>query len=412
VSRAIVILGAGLTGSGTALELARQGVPSVLIDQDERPLNRASLRNEGKIHLGFIYANDGSGATARLQLQGALAFRRLLVRWVGARADRLPKSSPFVYLVARDSVLTAGRLASHYADIEQTCRTWLDADPTADYLGARPERLFERCPPESLSPYIRSERFAACFRTAEIAVDTAHLADMLRQALAASPLVTFLPHRRVLAVDRAAGAFVVRGDGPDGAWELRADQVVNALWENRLAIDRTAGLAAQPGWLHRLKYRVIARLPERLRGGPSATMVLGRYGDVVIRSDGTAYLSWYPAGLQGWTHELAPPVDWNGPCRGEPPPGVAATVARTILEAIDDWYPGMAESEPLLVDAGAIVAWGRTDVDDAASALHDRTRVGVTSVDGYHSVDPGKLTTAPLFAEAAAGRVLGVPLPA
>jgi len=50
------------------------------------------------------------------------------------------------------------------------------------------------------------------------------------------------------------------------------------------------------------------------------------------------------------------------------------------------------------VDAGAIVAIGRSDVHDAGSALHDRTRIGTSSRDGYHSVDPGKLTTAPLFA--------------
>ena len=58
------------------------------------------------------------------------------------------------------------------------------------------------------------------------------------------------------------------------------------------------------------------------------------------------------------------------------------------------------------VDAGAIVAYGRTDVNDPGSGLHDRTRVGVTSCDGYHSVDPGKLTTAPLFGELAARSVL------
>ena len=81
-------------------------------------------------------------------------------------------------------------------------------------------------------------------------------------------------------------------------------------------------------------------------------------------------------------------------------------VANDLLAAIDAWYPGMAASQPLVVDAGAIVAYGRTDVDDAASGLHDRSRVGVRSNDGYHSVDPGKLTTAPLFAKLAAERVL------
>jgi hypothetical protein len=40
---------------------------------------------------------------------------------------------------------------------------------------------------------------------------------------------------------------------------------------------------------------------------------------------------------------------------------------------------GDGESRPILVDAGAIVAYGKTDVDDASSALHDRTQIGVTS---------------------------------
>ena len=58
------------------------------------------------------------------------------------------------------------------------------------------------------------------------------------------------------------------------------------------------------------------------------------------------------------------------------------------------------------MDAGAIVAYGHSDVDDANSKLHDRSQIGVTSVGNYHSVEPGKLTTAPLFAVEAAARVM------
>jgi hypothetical protein len=45
-------------------------------------------------------------------------------------------------------------------------------------------------------------------------------------------------------------------------------------------------------------------------------------------------------------------------------------------------------------------------VDNATSGLHHRTRIGVTSVDGYHSVDTGKLTTAPLIAMSVADQVM------
>ena len=100
------IVGAGLQGCAIALELAHRGQAVVLLDQDPLPMNRASLRNEGKIHLGLIYAADESGATARIQLRGALAFLPLLARWLGQEAaDALPLSTPFAYLVARDSVL-------------------------------------------------------------------------------------------------------------------------------------------------------------------------------------------------------------------------------------------------------------------------------------------------------------------
>jgi hypothetical protein len=46
-------------------------------------------------------------------------------------------------------------------------------------------------------------------------------------------------------------------------------------------------------------------------------------------------------------------------------------------------------------------------VGDPGSGLHGRTRSGIASRDGWHSFNPGKLTTAPLFAEDAARAVRG-----
>jgi|SRR5438309_6693722 len=402
---AIAVLGAGLTGVATALELARRDVHVTLVDQDPRAVNRASLRNEGKIHLGLIYANDRTLASARLQLEGALSFRSLLSRWIGPRADTLPLSTPYVYLVARDSLLTVDQLEQHYAAVESLYREHVRHDPGIDYLGSRPTRLYERCPPGGVPQPFNMDHFIGGFLTQELAIDTDALARALRDAVGESEGIDFLSEHKVLSVERANGLLRIEGTNPNGTWRIDTDQVVNALWENRIAFDRMIGVNCPTGWVHRLKYRVIAQIPGKLRGGPSATMVLGPYGDVVVRADGTAYLSWYPIGLQGWTHEISPPAAWNSPCRGEIEEAKSRSLARDILGAIDARYPGMGESRPILVDAGAIVAYGKTDVDDASSALHDRTQIGVTSIEGYHSVDPGKLTTAPLFAKRAADHV-------
>ena len=401
----VLVLGAGLQGAGVALELARRGIPVTLMEQDALALNRASLRNEGKIHLGLIYANDRSRDTAFLQLDGALRFRAIVARWLGPESEWLVTSTPFHDLVARDSLLAPEALAAHYRSVETRCREQLAADPGLDYLGTRPDRLFRPLRGPEVTAHFDASRFLAGFATCEVALDTGPLAASLRGALAGSPRIKLRCSHLARGIEREAGGFRVDGEGPGGPWRIRARQVINACWERRLSFDRQLGLAPPADVLHRLKFRVVARLPRELRGAPSVSMVLGRYGDVVIRPDGTAYLSWYPSGLRGWSQDIEPPRSWDAACRGEVEPALAREVATSFLTAIDAWYPGIARSEPILVDAGAIVAIGRSDVDDAASGLHDRTRIGVSSRDGYHSVDPGKLTTAPMFAVTAADRV-------
>jgi glycine/D-amino acid oxidase-like deaminating enzyme len=401
----VLVLGAGLTGSGVALELARRGVAVTLVDQDERAMNRASLRNEGKIHVGFIYAGDPSLATALLQLDGALRFRTIVARWLGDAAAWQSLSTPFHYLVASDSIVPSEALARHYAAIESHCRTALAADEGLDYLGCRPDGLVRELTRDQIAAHFDPDRFIAGFATQERAIDTELLAVAVRRAIDASPRVTFVPGRTVRTVEPTSTGFRVCGNSAGGQWEMDAVQVVNATWERRAALDAQLGIPAPAGLLHRLKYRAIVRLPDRLRGAPSVSMVLGRYGDIVVRPDGTAYLSWYPTGLRGWTHDLEPPLDWNPACRGDLTSEVAREVADALRAGIDPWFPGIGESEPLRVDAGAIVAVGHSDVDDRNSGLHDRTRVGVVSHGGWHSVDPGKLTTAPRFALEAADRV-------
>jgi len=410
----IVVIGAGLAGCCVALDLAQRGFDVTLIDQDEQPMNRASLRNEGKIHLGLIYANDMSNATGSLQLQAALRFAPLLERWLGPDARQLGVSTCFDYVVAHDSLLPAQTLANHYRSIERAYERDITANPELHYLGRRPDQLVRRLAPEEWDGRYAREAFQAVFRTEERAVVTEQLASLVRGAVEKSDRISFVGNRRIGGIDGHRGRFSLTGQSVEGSGALRvagrpfafgARQVVNATWEHRSVLDQTLGLAEATDVVHRLKYRVIAEVPQQLRHGPSATMVLGRYGDVVMRPDGTAYLSWYPAGLRRWSRESQPPFHWEAPSRGFPPQHEATTVAEQTLAGIATWLPAVRFSRPLTVDAGAIVARGHSDVDDPASGLHMRSRIGVTSRGGYHSVDPGKLTSAPMFALEAAGRV-------
>jgi hypothetical protein len=72
--------------------------------------------------------------------------------------------------------------------------------------------------------------------------------------------------------------------------------------------------------------------------------------------------------------------------------------------------PGVADIDPAdgVLGGGMIFAWGRTDIDDPGSGLHERHAVGPHTFGNYHSVDTGKLTVAPLFARALAERILEI----
>lgn len=401
---AVAILGGGLMGIATALELATSGVAALLIEQDLELLNRASLRNEGKIHLGLIYANEGSLDTAGLQLEGALSFRRLLARWLGEGSTSLPLSSRFIYLVADSSICSPDALEAHYARVNDLYRERLAEDPAIDYLGHRPESLYHRH--RQVPEHFRGGPVSAGFHTEERAIDTDALAITLRAAIEEHPLVRVLTGVRVTSVRRDQDRLLVEGLSREGPWSQRFEQVVNALWEGRIAIDISYGWQPEPNWVYRLKYRSIVRLPPEFDpGAPSATMVLGCFGDVVIRPDRTAYLSWYPLGMRGWSHGVEPPEEWVPACRGEPGDSLAMEIAEASRRELDRWYPGIGRSTTLRADAGVICAHGTTNIDDPSSGLHGRARVGVRSDDGYHSVDPGKLTTAPLFALAVAEAV-------
>src|SRR5665647_1095597 len=64
------ILGGGLQGCCVALSLAERGVDVTLFDRNEHLLSRTAVANEGKVHLGYMYASDPSYSTARMMMRG------------------------------------------------------------------------------------------------------------------------------------------------------------------------------------------------------------------------------------------------------------------------------------------------------------------------------------------------------
>jgi hypothetical protein len=398
----VLVLGAGVQGVCAALALANRGYAVTMVDEAPDCLLRASLVNEGKIHLGHVYANDPTFETSRLMLRAALSFAPFVERFVGHPVQwSTLTSTPFVYLVARDSQLTVDELFAHYTrlDGEYQC---LRHEGSGRYLETEPTTLWrEIAIPSKVDP----DLFSAAVATPETAVNPRQLRTILSRAVQSTPLIETLYGHRVDGVVRTATGFLVEGGTGAGAgWKRTPDLVVNCLWSGRLRIDDQMGVPPRRRWVYRLKYRVLADLPNDLASGlPSLTLVLGKYGDLVTRQgERSAYLSWYPACLRGWATGIGIPDAWRGATDGNIDPRIAADVARDTFDAFNAIVPGIRGAVVTDVRAGVIVSWGATDIDDPRSELHARRDIGVQGRDGYFSIDTGKLTCAPMFAAALA----------
>ena len=99
----IGVLGGGLQGCCTALALAERNVRVTIFDKNDSLLSEAAVANEGKIHLGYMYAGDPTLSTAKTMMTGALAFAPFLERYLGRAATSFSVSVPATYIVHRDT---------------------------------------------------------------------------------------------------------------------------------------------------------------------------------------------------------------------------------------------------------------------------------------------------------------------
>ena len=391
-----LVLGGGIQGMSTAFAMTEAGWSVTVIDRLPLPLMGTSLRGEGKLHLGYVYGNDPSRATAALMLEGALAFAETLERWLPAPlAWDLLRSEPFLYAVLPDSMVGVEALAGHYAWVDDVVVGRFAAG--ASYAGKSEFRPVELLRPSERHGFVGDVQ--AVFKTSEVAVDP----ELLRESFLAGTVergVSFLGNTTVHAVERAEHGFRVSCTNSTGATvSHRADVVINCLWDGRLAIDATLGIRPSRPWSYRLKYAVHGTLPGGIQEPPSVTYVLGPFGDVVRRASGRIYASWYPECLAGWSDELVVPPEWRPALDSVASEPMRRDVATRTLRALSRLVPALSHLRVDMVTAGVIVAWGDTDIDQLDSELHRRDAIGVHAHDGYFSVDTGKLTTAPLFAQ-------------
>ncbi len=355
----------------------------------------ASRHNEGKLHLGYVYAADDRRETHRILSRGSLGFVDLLARLTGFPASRFVRSDAFTYIVPSDSARSVEQIHAYFEAVDDTVAA--HCAETGRPALQRTARLGRNVIDAHYGAGVQ-----AAFSTPEIAVDPGQVSDIVAAAVYAHPLITFWGGHRVVEVTpQAGGRHSLSLTTDAGPHTLTADAVINATWEDRLRLDAQVGHVAEGTWSQRWKATVMIDVPAGSVTIPSTTGLVGSYGDFVLYGRSRIYVSWYPVCRLSMSTSAAPDTvrDLAATTDAE---AIRTGTITNLSRLIPDVQTLLEHKANTSVGGGFIMAVGAQDIDDRRSGLHSRHQIGVEGEGTWVSVSTGKFCTAPMFGEAAA----------
>ena len=342
----------------------------------------------------FLYAGDPSCGTASELVVGGLAFRPMTEHLIGCSLVSATTPDDDIYLVHPESVVDAEAMAAYFQRVEALIASHAEKD---SYLA--PFRRVERLDRHKIKS-LTNGTIRAGFCVPERSVNTVWVADHYLDALTAEPHIEFRP-----------GTFVVGAnsitDSWNGPWKIHCepeiddqfDIVVNALWEGRLAVDRSLGLVPEAEWSHRFRLSLFVETAGRL-DLPCLVLATGPFGDVKNYDGHHFYLSWYPAGLVAQGDEIEPPQIPTLP----PETAMAESIRQGLTAVVPPVQTVFDNAKDIHLGGGWVFAIGRGSLDDPTASLHRRDRFGVRRMGTFFSVDTGKYSMAPWLARGIANQ--------
>jgi hypothetical protein len=329
---------------------------------------------------------------------GSLSFLRVLEELTGTPRKLFRRSLPFIYGIPADSLLSVEKVSQHFSSVDRAI---------AEIYRERPELSGDEgippvipLPPKQLGDILCRETVAGAFQTGEFSLDTEQVARVVAASIEGHPNIRVYKNTSVVMAERTVGGnYAIHARYGTETRIHRYRFIANCLWGDRIRVDEGVGIVPSRPWLMRYKAAITLRRrvdSQLLRCLPSATLILGPYGDVVNHGSGKVYVSWYPiCKLAETSTSACDPLFETAAHTNQ------ALLVHESLEALSRYIPYVENlargNDSVEVGGGVICAWGSTDITDIESGLHQRYRIGPSVHDNWISLDTGKYCMAPLF---------------
>jgi glycosyltransferase involved in cell wall biosynthesis len=382
-----VVMGGGIQGCCVALNLKKQGYSVCIIDKNSDLMQGASANNEGKIHLGFVYANDKTFKTAKKMLTDALNFSNNVEQLLEEKIDwEKIKSKKFLYLVPKTSLLNEQYLDSFLKELEKVYIEMINSDKNLNYLGKRDTKIFKKI---NIPENYNKEYFECCYETEEYAVCQNTLNKKILNKILEQH-IDIICNTNIEMINKKHCYYEIITNKTN----IYSRRVVNCLWENKTKFDNFIFEEKKYDTNYRYKCGIISNQIEELKKCYSVTIVNGPFGDFVnfdVIENKYMYFSWYPFSMKGFECSDSSPKDWS-----------VDTLIKSTNDFIDDHQKifsflfGIHFNfvDPKII-GGIIVGKGNIDISEKTSELHMRNDVRLEKCDGYVSISTGKYTSAP-----------------
>ncbi|MCX6787262.1 MAG: FAD-dependent oxidoreductase [Candidatus Kaiserbacteria bacterium] len=233
--RSITVIGGGIFGVLSALEIARCGYPVTIFEKEPDIILGASLVNQCRVHMGYHYPRDAR--TAKQSLSANASFKKMF-------RDAIVKHLNNYYLVAKEGSRTTAQ----------------------DYLSFCKKMKLPHRHEWPKRTNITKEKIALSLRVPELIFDANRIRRILTKKLSQMPNVTLMTSTSVTGIARQQdGIFNVQYKSGGETRTLESGAIVNTTYGGLNHIHRLAGIKA-----HEYQYELcempVAQTPWRGTG--------------------------------------------------------------------------------------------------------------------------------------------------
>ncbi len=371
----IVIIGGGIAGCTTALELAKNNPEAqiIILEQAQEILQGTSARTPGRMGLGYHYFD---AQTAKTYMQHTIGFmKKYSDCFVGEEST--PHLQSGRYFIVKDSILPPDEVLAGYEKISSHFQEICAKDESNNIF--QTQRLHEMLDSSQFEGGVDPKKIAYAIQTKERLLDWKKFDSRIKAELAQHQNIQIRTNFKVDKVSpRQGGGFIF----PDS---VEGDYVVNCTWQNIEQLNQKLGLGdahfkkenPKESATARLKLLVEVALPQKLERAHSMFFCFGEHAMFSNLGNGIGRITYAPVTNFGTTTESEMPAQWQKWLAKGLSAEEQQKYGQKIIDGVSLYIPAMADAKVNGVIAGIVKSKGEVELSNPNSSFHKRAYSGV-----------------------------------